>query len=105
MNLAYADLISSILPSTSTTPYALPPGVYRHPAAWSFGVGDKIHFQDGSAKDTWIIQIIGAASFAGEMTLGTNIDASNIVWYVFIFLKFDHLNTLHLEIENKLYIL
>jgi cytoskeletal protein CcmA (bactofilin family) len=82
MDLPYSDLISSISLSTSTTPYTLLPGVYRHPAAWSFGAGEKLYFPDGSASDTWIIQIIGAASFVGEMTLGTNIDASNIVWYV-----------------------
>jgi hypothetical protein len=90
MDLPYLDLPAAEIAASAVTPYALPPNVYRHPAAWSFGVEDKLVFQDGSADDTWIIQIIGATTIAGEMTLGTNIDASNIVWYVFIFLKFDH---------------
>jgi hypothetical protein len=107
----YVDLLALdhvILPmteisaSTSAVPFTLVPGVYRHPAAFSFGTGLSLIFDDyvvadddnkirtsvGKVDDTWIIQIIGAGSFAGEMSLGPNTETSNIIWYVFMVLQF-----------------
>jgi hypothetical protein len=88
--------VTEIAASTSAAPFTLAPGVYRHPAAFSFGTGLSLIFDNyaadrtsnGKADDTWIIQVIGAGAFAGKMTLGTNIVASNIIWYIFIVFKF-----------------
>lgn len=76
----YLDLEPAIFAGTPAgTPDVLLPGVYRQTGAWAFGAGRSLTFK-GTSSDIWIIQIIGAASLAGTMILGSDVVASNIVW-------------------------
>jgi predicted acyltransferase (DUF342 family) len=76
MSLAGAKVfVSSIVGNV------LLPGLYNHGAAWSLAAGTTLTFQ-GSASDTWIIQIGGAVVTAGDMILTGGALASNIQWVV-----------------------
>ena len=83
--LAYSNLMAlaggNNLVSSIAGTNLLAPGLYNQAAAWSLPAGTTLTFQ-GSATDTWIIQVGGAVSIGGNMVLTGGALASNIQWAV-----------------------